>query len=218
MGQFIFLDDDSRTVAVEDFPNRLLLRQDEASLRRCRIDGHDENNHVAAMNEVADDGSFGVSRLQSGQFFLQFMDAVTGQGADMNCMIIGLSRMLHQVGLIIDDKIRQALTPNEAQYFFISRSQAFRPIDDDDGNIGLIEDLLRPAYPFFSEGTDVVDPWRIDDDHRAQGQELHGLVNGVRRRPLGVRYDRQILAGNGVYDTRLTGIAATEKSDMSPFA
>ena len=69
----------------------------------------------------------------------------------MNCMIIGLSRMLHQVGLIIDDKIRQALTPNEAQYFFISRSQAFRPIDDDDGNIGLIEDLLRPAYPFFSE-------------------------------------------------------------------
>ena len=29
MGQFIFLDDDGRTVTVEDFPNRLLLRQDE---------------------------------------------------------------------------------------------------------------------------------------------------------------------------------------------
>ena len=68
MGQFIFLDDDSRTVAVEDFPNRLLLRQDEASLRRCRIDGHDENNHVAAMNEVADDGSFGVSGFNRASF------------------------------------------------------------------------------------------------------------------------------------------------------
>ena len=51
MGQFIFFDDDGRTVAVEDSRIVWLLRQDEASLRRCRIDGHDENNHVAAMNE-----------------------------------------------------------------------------------------------------------------------------------------------------------------------
>ena len=47
--------------------------------------------------------------------------------------------------------MRQTLTPNEAQYLFVGRGQAFRPIDDDDGNIGLIEDLLRPAHPFFPE-------------------------------------------------------------------
>ena len=33
----------------------------------------------------------------------------------------------------------------------------------------------------------------------------------VGRRPLGIGYDGQILAGNGVDDTRFPGIAAAEK-------
>ena len=100
MGQFIFLDDDGRTVTVEDFANRLLLGQDEAALRCGRIDGHDEDDHITAVNEVADDGSLGISRLQPGQFFLQFMDAVAGQGTDMDGIIDSAESVVERSALL----------------------------------------------------------------------------------------------------------------------
>ena len=105
MGQFIFFDDDGRTVAVEDFPNRLLLGQDQAPLRCRRIDGHDQDDHVAAGNEVADDGYFVFIGFQAGQFFFELMNARSRQGADPDGIFFDSRRFPRKISFIIDDEI-----------------------------------------------------------------------------------------------------------------
>ena len=70
MAQFIFLDDDGGAVIVDDFTDRLLLGQDEAPFRRGRVDGDDEDDEIAALDEVADDGRGCLNGLQAGQAFL----------------------------------------------------------------------------------------------------------------------------------------------------
>ena len=218
MAQFIFLDDDSRAVVVDDFPDSLLLRQDEAPFRRCRIDGDDEDDEIAALDEVAHDRRCRFDGLQAGQALFEFVDAFSLQGADVDFMVLRLEGLVQQVRLIIDDEVRQVLVPDESQDFVVSRRPSFRSIDDDDGYIRLIEDLLRPAHPFLAQGPDIVEARRVDDDHRPQGQEFHSLVDRVRRRPFRRRYDRQVLAGHGVDDTRFPGIAAAKETNMDPFA
>ena len=164
MAQFIFFDDDGGAVVVDDFTDCLLLGQDEAPFRRGRVDGNDEDDEVAALDEVADDGRGCLNGLQAGQAFFQFMDALPFQGTDVDFMVLRLSGPLQQIGFIIDDEIRQVLFPDEIQDFVIGRRPPFGNVDDDDGYIRLVEDLFCPPHPFFTQGADVVETRRIDDD------------------------------------------------------
>ena len=104
MAQFIFLDDDGGAIIVDDFTDCLLLGQDEAPFRRGRVDGDDEDDEIAALDEVADDGRGCLNGLQAGQAFLQFMDALSFQGTDVDFMVLRLSGPLQQIGLIIDER------------------------------------------------------------------------------------------------------------------
>ena len=165
MAQFIFLDDDGRTVVVDDFPDSLLLRQDEAPFRRCRIDGDDEDDEVAALDEVAHNRRCCLDRFQAGQAFFQFVNAFSLQSADVDFMVLCLTGLVQQVRFIIDDEVRQILVPDESQDFIVGRRPAFSGVDDDDSYIRLVEDLFRPAHPFFPQGPDVVESRRVDDDH-----------------------------------------------------
>ena len=92
------------------------------------------------------------------------MDALPFQGTDVDFMVLRLSGPLQQIGFIIDDEIRQVLFPDEIQDFVIGRRPPFGSVDDDDGYIRLVEDLFCPPHPFFTQGADVVETRRIDDD------------------------------------------------------
>ena len=62
----------------------------------------------------------------------------------------------------------------------------------------------------------VVKTRRVDDEHRPQGQQLHGFLHRVGGGAPGVGNDGQLLAGDGVDHAGLSGVAAAEKADVYP--
>jgi hypothetical protein len=89
-------------------------------------------------------------------------------------------------------------------------------IDHDQRQVGAIEDLPRLLHAFFAQGAEVVDARRIDEQHRADGQQLHGLFHRIGRGAGHFRDDRHLLPGQGVQQRRLARIAAAEQPDVQP--
>ena len=77
------LNDNGCAIGIKDIPDGLLLRQDEPSLRSCRIDRHDEDKEIARLYHISYDRRRLGVRLQTGQAFLELSYARAVQGTDV---------------------------------------------------------------------------------------------------------------------------------------
>ena len=66
-------------------------------------------------------------------------------------------------------------------------------VDDQQPEVGAVEDLPRLLHAFFAQRPDVVDAGRVDEEHRPQRQHLHRLFHRVGRRAGHLGDDRDLL-------------------------
>ena len=209
------LDDDARRVAVEHVAQGLLLRQDEAALRRGGVDGRHEHDEVARADEIADDPLFrALGRCCDGETVLEFLNARTGQRADGNAVRRGHPVRRLEVRLVVGDEIRDVLFLEDTDELAVAVCVSHRGVNDEDGDVRAVQNLLCAAHALCPERALVVKARRVDDRDGAQRQQLHGLGNGVGRRAPNFGHEGDLLPGDGVDDAGLTRVPPPEKTDV----
>ena len=89
-----------------------------------------------------------------------------------------------------------------------------RRVNDEDGDVRAVQDLLCTAHALRAERALVVKARRVDDDDGAHRQQLHRLGDGVGRRAADGGHKGDLLPGDGVDNAGLAGVAPPEKADM----
>ena len=84
------------------------------------------------------------------------------------------------------------------------------------GYVHPIQNLLRLPHPLLSQRAHIVIARSIDDDHRTDGQKLHGLLHRIRRGALRVADHGKLLLRDPVHKAGLAHVPTTEKADMKP--
>ena len=118
-----------------------------------------------------------------------------------------------QVGLVEDDHNRNVSLAQFVEELFLE----FVPLPgggDDDAHVGAVEDLPRPLDAELAQGPGVVDPRRVDEQHRPDGEQFHWLFDRVSRGAGHLRDDRHLLPRQGIQERGLSGVAAAEESDV----
>ena len=90
-------------------------------------------------------------------------------------------------------------------------------IHHENRDIGLIEHEARPAHPFFTERSLIIQSRRVDDNDRTEGEQLHRLADRVGRCTAHLGDYRKLLPGHTVDQTGFACIAQTEKADVYTF-
>ena len=230
--QFVFPRDEGDGTGIEDVADGLLLRQDQPSLGSRLVDRDDEDDEVPGPDQVGTDGEgrrlFGH---QAGQGLPQLVDvAFRGTADDLVGNMGGadfghagnvffrlfqvLSAAGQLVGLREDEQGRQLFGADAVEEGHVLGGRAGSRLDDEEGDVRFIEDLVGPLHAQAAQFAFVVDTRRVNQQHRAQRQQLHRLGHGVRRGPRRVGHDGQVLVRQGVDKARLAGIAAAEDTDM----
>ena len=217
-GQRLHLRDRAGCARVENVADRLHLRQDHAALRRGFVDRRDEHDVVARLEQVAEDRFLsGAGLRERRDAFLECADVLAGQRADGDFVFTGRRDRL-QIRLVVDREERHAFFPEERAERFVLLRLARRAVHDEHGDVGLVQHLPRALYAQRADGALVVDAGRVDDDDRAERQQLHRFLHRVGRRALHVGDDRERLPGHGVDDARFSGVAPAEKRDVHAVA
>jgi len=121
-----------------------------------------------------------------------------------------------EVGFIQYDDIRHAFFLDELLQCEVFRTFADRAVDDEHRNISFIEYLPGALHTQLAHGALVVHAGSVDDDHRPQRQQLHGLLHRVGGGALYVGDQRKVLPRHGVHHAGFARVPQTEKADMGP--
>ena len=73
-------------------------------------------------------------------------------------------------------------------------------VHHEDGHVARGKHLACRGDAQLAKRAGVVDAGCVDNDHRTQGQKLHGLADGVGGGSRDVGHDGQLLAGDGVHE------------------
>ena len=138
------------------------------------------------------------------------MEPVTGDGADGK----GAFGSRGEVGFVIDGDMGDLFFFKQGQQGLIVGVHTHRCVDDQNGHIGLIEHLLGAADTQLAQLALVIIARGINDQNRADGQQLHRLLYGIGGSAAGLGNDGDRLAGDGIDHAGFAGIAAAEEGDM----
>ena len=91
-------------------------------------------------------------------------------------------------------------------------------LGDDHAQVGAVEHLHGAPGPQLAERAHVVEAGRVDEQHRAEGQQLHGLLHRVGGGARLLRHDGHVLPGDGVQQAGLAHVAPPEEGDVQAHA
>ena len=225
--QLALLDDQRHGVGVQEVADGLHLRQDEPASGRLLVDRHDQHGQLARAHQVAEDR--GV------------VDEVGGRGVEQR-----LAEVEHAAAAARPPCARpwrrRCATALTARTGGVARSILLKTTTVGilrAANSSRICSSKSPHSPAsatstprsvrsktcrvrcgaqLAEGADVVDAGRVDEQHRAQRQQLHGLLDRVGGGAGLVGDDRDVLPGDGVEQARLADVAPAEQADVQTHA
>jgi hypothetical protein len=89
-------------------------------------------------------------------------------------------------------------------------------LGDEHAEVGAVEHLGGLPGAQLAEHADVVDAGGVDEEHGAERQQFHRLLDRVRGRAGEVADDADLLARDRVEQARLADVAAAEDADVKP--
>ena len=193
--------DNRNRTRIENIADRLLLGKNQTSLRRGLVNRRDENDEIARFEQIGDDALIVFLGFhEMSHPFAQFMDVRAVRCADEN-FVCGRGRDIFQkVGFVVCDQVGDFLRFKRRGQRFIHVGQPLHRVHDENGEVGLVEGLHRALDAHLTEFAFVVDAGGVNDDDRAEGEQLHCLFDGVGGRALDIGHQRECLSGHGVDD------------------
>ena len=119
-----------------------------------------------------------------------------------------------KVGLVEDHDRRAPSASRNSPRIASSNWPHWPGVDDEQAQVGAVEDLPGLLHAQFAQGPDVVDARRVDEQHRAERQQFHRLFHRVGGRAGHVGDDRDLLPRQRVQQRRLARVAAAEQADV----
>ncbi len=214
------LHDQCRGVRIEDLPDGLNLGQDQSSLRRLQIDGNDHEHEGVAGDHILKQRPLLLALgLEHGdELPLELLNPGSGHVGDLEDGD-ALGAELRRYRRLPASPVAVGYGDEEV-CAVLSQVAALRlghgSRCDVEGDIGTALGAAGAADPPGAEHALVVDPGGVYEDHRSEGQELHPLVHGIGGGARRLRNNRELAAGNAVYEARLAAVARTEQHDMGP--
>ena len=209
---------------VEHVADRLDLRQDEAAARGLQVDGDHQHHHLSRGDQVSQDRrrleELLGGRPDQGLAQLRQPPPLPGgrrHHGDLPPLEVPqrVGRGGSDIGLVEyhDDGDLPLLEFPEDP--FLEFTPAPR-LGHQNPEVGPLEHLPGAPRTQLPEGAHVVDPGRVDEEHRPERQQFHRLLHRVGRRSRDVGDDRNLLAGEGVQQRGLPHVAAAEQADVKP--
>ncbi len=193
LGKLLRLHRHAHGAGIHNIADGLHLREDEPSLRRGFVDGGHEHHHVRGLQKIPDDPTRALLRLgQGGNPLLQRVNPFPRGTADRHGgLAVGLRRP--EVDFVVNHKVRHVLRLDEPEDVLVHRRHALRSVHHKEGNVRLVQNLPRLLDPQCANRALVIEPRRVDHQHRPNGQQLHRLRYRVRGRPLYLRHNGSLL-------------------------
>ena len=213
-----------QALAVEQIADRHHLRQDEAPFRRLLVDGHHEHGHLARRHEIRDNAP-AVEMIRGSkpeQRLTQVPHALAGQGGERH---EGSAALLQARALVLGERPLVDLVhrdddgnlaPREFGHQAVFEAAPRAGLGHHDAEVDAVEDGPCALHPQLAERAFVVHAGSVDEQHRAERQQLHGLLDGVRRGAGDGRDDGHVLARDRVQQRGLPHVAAAEQADVEP--
>ena len=163
---------------------------------------------------------FGVllSAGQAADALFQLVDVLAGLGADGDLIGLTGQRCVQQVGLVVDHQVRDVPCLELLCQLPVVRLHPQGAVYYQDGHIGLVQHLEGTLDTQLSQSAYIVNTRGINDDHGADGQQLHGLLHRVGGGALHLGDQGEGLTGDGIDHAGLPSVAQTEEADVYPFA
>ena len=120
-----------------------------------------------------------------------------------------------QVGFVPDQQPWQFFFLKKRDKLQVAAGKTADTICNEYGDIRLCKRLARFLYTFFSEHTQVIKTWCVDDDDRAKRKEFHRFLNRVSRCAWDTGDDGKLLTCDCIDEAGFPGIPASEKSDVN---
>ncbi len=189
--QLPLLDHEGHGVGVQQVADGLHLRQDEAAARGLLVHGDHQHGQAIGPHQVGEDrrvldevlGRALQERLP------QVEDAVAVQRRHGHRLDLGLrehrggSRRHRRPAVngvdLVEHGHRGDASPGQLRQDPLLELAPLPRLGDDDAQVSTVEHLRRPPGPEFTERAHVVQTGRVDEQHRAEGQQLHGLLHRV---------------------------------------
>ena len=215
-------DDHAIGFVIEQVADRLHLGQDQPALGRFHVDGDDQHGHLAGRHQIAQDCGREQEFLgrHVDQGAAQFLGPLAGgrRGAD-HPDARGL-QLRHECGVRL------------GQIAFVERHDHRQPHPGQLIHQGLL--VLVPgsgfahqhrhveaaqqgpglSHPQIAQFAGIVEAGGIEQDHRTDRQQFHGLLHGIGGGAGHLRHYRQLLPRHRVEQRRLADVAAAQKPDM----
>ena len=118
------------------------------------------------------------------------------------------------IGLREDEQGGQLFGADPAEEGHVFGGRAGGRLNDEEGDIRLVEDLVGPLHAQAAQFAFIVDARRVNQQYRTQGEQFHRLGHGIRRGTRRVGHNGQVLVRQGVDEARFAGIATAEDTDM----
>ena len=187
-------------VMIQNVPDGLLLGQDQPTLGRGGVYRRDQNDDILRLQQIAHDDPL-IFRLahHGGNGFLQFVNVVAPLGADVELVLPGGGKLPQQVAFVQGDQVGYLPLLKQLQQGFVLGLQAAHRVHHQYGDVGLGQHLPGSMHPHFAQFALVVHAGSVDDDHRPQRQQLHGLLHRVGGGALYVGDQRKVLPRHGVH-------------------
>lgn len=220
-GEFFRLGNQGGAVAVQEFPDGLLLGQNQPAFGGGAVHRHYQYGQVPGLEQVKNQGAL-VFRFagQGGQPFLQLRNMELLLGADgqgHGLQVLGQGKTRGQVNFVEDYDIGNFPSLDFGEQFLVKGIQALGGVHHQEGHIGAAQHQPGFFNPGLAQVAVVVHPRGVREQHGAQGQDFHGFGHRVRGGALKVGNNGQVLAGQGVDQGGLAGVAAAEQANMDAF-
>jgi len=209
-------------LAVQQVADGHDLWEDQAALRRLLVDGHDQDGHLTGRHQIRHQPAVveEVGRRQAQQRLAHVEDPGPRGGGDhhprnarlLEPLDLGGSRR-PQVRLVEDDEHRDAAAGQLRDQRLLERAPS-AGLRDDDAEVHAVEHRLGALDAQLPERPLVVHARRVHEEHGAERQQLHRLLDRVGGRARKRRHDRHLLPGDGVQQGRLADVAAAEDADV----
>ena len=204
-------------MGVQNVAENLLLRENHAALGGCLVDGHDKDHDGARIELVRKDLLVGLQALCEGsELFLEGVNILARRRADVDGRFIECGAVGQGIRLVPGDHEGQLFGTEEIEQLPIQGGETDARVHDEDGNVGLGQHPAGALDALFAQLALVVEAGGVDDDHGAEGQELHCLFDRVGGGALDVGDHGELLTRDAIHDAGFPGVAHTVETDVDP--
>ena len=209
---------------IQHIPDRLHLRKDQTSLRRLKVDRHDQHDQVSRADQITDqrgrrkkiirtifDQSLFEIRKESLSLLLpDAADGDNGADAILFQMLQKLRIRSPDVAFVDDNDNRSfpGLCLRKKTFF---RFSPVPRLAENNDNICAVEHFAAFPDSQFSEFRPVVDSGCIKKNHRSDREQFHRFFHHIGRCSRAGGGDRHILSGNQVQKTGFPDIGPAEQ-------